>query len=274
MSEVKWIKLSTQMFEDEKIRLIESMPEADTILIIWVKLLAQAGKTNASGYIYLSENIPYTDEMLATIFNRPLNTVRLALQTFKDFGMIEIEQDNFVRVANWDKHQNTSSLEKIRESNRKRVAKHRENKRLEQENSNVTCNGEVTDIELEEDKDIDKEKEYIPFFEIIEYLNEKAGTGFKSSSKKTKDLIKARWNEKFTLDDFKSVINKKTAEWKGNPDMEQYLRPPTLFGTKFESYLNQPEVKKREPAKAQGTGEFGEDWQEAIKQRKNSAGKF
>ncbi|MDZ5712270.1 phage replisome organizer N-terminal domain-containing protein [Jeotgalibacillus haloalkalitolerans] len=274
MSEVKWIKLSTQMFEDEKIRLIESMPEADTILIIWVKLLAQAGKTNASGYIYLSENIPYTDEMLSTIFNRPLNTVRLALQTFKNFGMIEIEQDNFVRVANWEKHQNTSSLEKIRKDTRERVAKHRENKRIQKENSNVTCNGEVTDIELEEELEEEKEKEYIPFFEIIEYLNKIAGTKFRASSKKTKDLIKARWNEQYTLDDFKSVINKKTAEWKGNPEMEQYLRPITLFSPKFESYLNQPEVKKREPAKAQGPGEFGEDWQEAIERRKNSAGKF
>ncbi|MBM7580053.1 putative phage replisome organizer [Jeotgalibacillus terrae] len=144
MSEVKWIKLSTQMFEDEKIRLIESMPEADTILIIWVKLLAQAGKTNASGYIYLNENIPYTEEMLATIFNRPLNTVRLALQTFRDFGMIELEQDNFVRIANWGKHQSESALEKIRKDTRERVAKHRENKRIEQENSNVTGNGHRT----------------------------------------------------------------------------------------------------------------------------------
>ncbi|MBM7580052.1 putative phage protein (TIGR02220 family) [Jeotgalibacillus terrae] len=140
--------------------------------------------------------------------------------------------------------------------------------------SKKTVTLQVTDIELEEELEEEKEKEYIPFFEIIEYLNEKAGTNFRSSSKKTKDLIKARWNEKFTLDEFKSVINKKAAEWKGNPDMEQYLRPITLFSTKFESYLNQPEVKKREPTKAQGSGEFSQDWQEAIQQRKDSAGKF
>src|SRR5690625_2691781 len=103
MSEIKWIKLSTKMFEDEKIRLIEKMPEADTILIIWVKLLAQAGKTNASGYIFLSENIPYTDEMLATIFNRPLNTVRMALETFQRFGMIEIDDQSYIKITNWEK---------------------------------------------------------------------------------------------------------------------------------------------------------------------------
>jgi len=81
------------MFEDEKIRLIESLPEADTLLIIWIKLLSQAGRTNANGYIFLSENIPFTEEMLSTLFNRPIATVRLALQTFKQFGMIDVTDD-------------------------------------------------------------------------------------------------------------------------------------------------------------------------------------
>src|SRR5699024_3136074 len=59
VSNIKWIKLSTSMFDDEKIKLIEKLPEADTILIIWIKLLSQAGRTNANGYIYLNENVPY-----------------------------------------------------------------------------------------------------------------------------------------------------------------------------------------------------------------------
>ena len=130
MTDVKWIKLSTLMFEDEKIRLIEQLPEADTILVIWVKLLTQAGKTNASGYIFLSETIPYTDEMLATIFNRPIATVRLALKTFEQFGMIEIDDQHFIAIANWEKHQNLLGLDKIREDTRKRVARHRELKKL------------------------------------------------------------------------------------------------------------------------------------------------
>ena len=158
MSEVKWIKLSTNMFEDEKIRLIETMPDADTILVIWVKLLAQAGKTNATGYIYLSENIPYTDEMLATIFNRPIATVRLALKTFEQFGMIEINEDNFIAIANWEKHQNLAGLEKIRQQTRKRVAKHREQKSISSSNVTVT-HGNATDIEEDKELDIDKEKE-------------------------------------------------------------------------------------------------------------------
>ncbi|WP_342538369.1 phage replisome organizer N-terminal domain-containing protein [Sporosarcina sp. FSL K6-1540] len=160
MSNVKWIKLSTQMFEDEKIKLIEHMPDADTILIIWVKLLSQAGKANANGYIYLSENIPYTDEMLATIFGRPLNTVRMALGIFKQFGMIDIDDNHFINIENWEKHQNVAGLDKIREQSRKRVAKHRENKRLGVGNANVTLpvtQSNATELEL--DIELEREKE-------------------------------------------------------------------------------------------------------------------
>ena len=80
---------------------------------------------------------------------------------------------------------------------------------------------------------------YIPFAEVIDYLNDKTSSSYKSTTKKTKDLIKARCNEGFTLDDFKKVIDNKTAEWINDPNMSKYLRPETLFGTKFESYLNQ-----------------------------------
>lgn len=232
---VKWIKLSINMFEDEKIRLIENMPEADTILIIWVKLLAQAGKTNASGYIYLNENIPYTDEMLATIFNRPLNVVRLALKTFEQFGMIEVE-DSFINITNWEKHQNVAGLEKIREQTRKRVARHREKKKLESENvtDNVTLRNAT-----EEDIDIEEDIDNIPYVEIVTYLNDAANTKYRHTTKKTKSLIKARWNEGFRLEDFKTVVNIKCKEWLRDEKMNKFLRPETLFGTKFESYLNQ-----------------------------------
>lgn len=158
MADVKWIKLSVSMFEDEKIRLIEALPEADTILILWVKLLAQAGKTNASGYIYLNERIPYTDEMLATIFNRPVGIVRLALKTFEQFGMIEISDDHFISITNWEKHQNLDGLDKIREQNRLRKQREREKKKsLPPQNDGHVTVTQGHAIEVEED--IDKEKD-------------------------------------------------------------------------------------------------------------------
>lgn len=79
----------------------------------------------------------------------------------------------------------------------------------------------------------------LPFEKIINYLNEQAGTLYRHTTKKTQNLIRARYNENFTIADFKKVIDIKVAEWLKDPEMNQYLRPETLFGTKFESYLNQ-----------------------------------
>ncbi|PFS53502.1 hypothetical protein COK41_28980 [Bacillus cereus] len=161
MADVKWIKLSTSMFEDEKIRLIESLPDADTLLIIWIKLLSQAGRTNANGYIFLSENIPFTEEMLSTLFNRPIATVRLALQTFKQFGMIDVTDDQYICISNWEKHQNVDGLDKIREQNRLRKQKQREKLRLDmsRDSHGTITQSHATDIEEDKELDIDKEKD-------------------------------------------------------------------------------------------------------------------
>lgn len=159
LADVKWIKLNVNMFEDEKIRLIEALPESDTVLVIWVKLLAQAGKTNASGYIYLNENIPFTDEMLSTIFNRPIGTVRLALKTFEQFGMLEINDDNFISITNWEKHQNIDGLEKIREQERIRKQRQREKKKLleSRDSHGTVTQGHATEEDKEIDKDLEKD---------------------------------------------------------------------------------------------------------------------
>lgn len=116
MAEVKWIKIVTDVFDDEKILMIESMPEADSIIVIWFKLLCLAGKQNNSG-VFQMGRMPYTDEMFSTIFRRPLNTIRLALRAFEQYGMIEII-NNTVTIPNWDKHQSLDALEKKRERDR------------------------------------------------------------------------------------------------------------------------------------------------------------
>ena len=108
MADVKWIKITTDIFDDEKILLIEAMPSADSIIVIWFKLLALAGKQNNDGVFMMSHRIAYTDEMLATIFRRDLNTVRLALNAFEGLGMIEIIND-VITIPNWNKHQTLDS---------------------------------------------------------------------------------------------------------------------------------------------------------------------
>ena len=228
------------------------MPEGDAILVIWFKLICLAGSTNDAGFVYLTEEIPFNTETLSVEFGKPLQTIKLALTTFQQFGMIEII-DDFIKLSNWERYQNVDGLEKIREQTRKRVAKHRAKKALEQK-ENVTLHvthGNATDIEEDIDIDIDKdissplEKDDIPFKEIIDYLNQQAKKQFRPTTAKNKELIRARWSEGFRLDDFKKVIDNKVAEWLNDEHFNQYIRPITLFGTKFESYLNQDVSKKK-----------------------------
>ena len=157
MSEIKWIKITTDIFDDEKICLIDALPDHDAILVIWFKILALAGKHNRNGLLMMSDKVHYTDEMLATIFRRPLNTVRMALGVFEQFGMVEII-DGVITLPNWEKHQNIDGMEKIKEQTRNRVARHRE-KQKNLALGNVTGNVTVTDGNaLEEDKDKNKNK--------------------------------------------------------------------------------------------------------------------
>ena len=89
------------------------------------------------------------------------------------------------------------------------------------------------------------EHDRIPYSEIVEYLNEKTNSQYRPTVKKTKTLIKARFAEGFNLDNFKKVIDTKSTEWLNDSKMSKYLRPETLFGTKFDSYLNQKFVNDR-----------------------------
>ena len=125
MADVKWIKITTDVFDDDKILLIESLPDADSIIVIWFKLLCLAGKQNNSGVFMMGNKIPYTDKMLATIFRRKENTVKLALQTFEQFGMIELI-DGVITIPNWGKHQNLDQIESRNEYMKKYMAEYRE----------------------------------------------------------------------------------------------------------------------------------------------------
>ena len=142
MSDVRWIKITTDIFDDEKIQLIESMPEGDTLIVIWFKLLVLAGKQNYSGVLALGDKVFYTEDMLTTVFRRKSTTVKLALTTFEQFGMIEFV-DGAVTIPNWEKHQNIDGLEKIRRQTRERVARHRQKQKAlvsGQEQLQLECN--------------------------------------------------------------------------------------------------------------------------------------
>ena len=162
MADVKWIKIATDIFNDEKILLIESLPEADTIITIWFKLLCLAGRQNNSGIFIMNDKIPYTDKMLATIFRRKEASVQMALKTFQEFEMIEIV-DNVITIPNWDKYQKLDAYEAKKEYDRQYQAK----KRLEQKEKLLVVNNRTTDstmvgiLDKEEDKDKEVLKENI-----------------------------------------------------------------------------------------------------------------
>lgn len=254
MAEVKWIKLHTAMFDNSKIRYIRTLPEGNNMVLIWVMLLSKAGKCNASGFIFLTENIPYTSQMLAAEFGFDLYLIELALATFVKLNMIQLEE-HIIKIAGWEEHQNIDGLDRIREQTRKRVAKYRENQK--QLPCNVTGNDTVTEGNaIEEEREEEEEIDINIYSSIINYLNKKANTRYRVNNKKTKTLIKARLNEGFTEDDFYKVIDNKVNEW-ANTDMNKYLRPETLFSHKFEGYLNQKEIKNAQYSNGKSNNRWG-----------------
>lgn len=177
MAEVKWIKLTTDIFDDEKILMIESLPSADTIIVIWFKLLALAGKSNNNGVFMMNNRIPYTDEMLAAIFRRDDKIVKIALNTFEQFGMIEII-DDVITIPNWDKHQNLDAYEKKKERDRRLQAERRAKQRAligkSSDNRLTSCDSSSDVAVSEEEEEKDKEKEIHSFILSRESEEEKS----------------------------------------------------------------------------------------------------
>lgn len=162
MAEVKWVKLTTDMFDNRKIKHLRKLPDGNNIVLIWVMLLTMAGRCNAGGMIFLTENIPYTPKMLADELGFEENTVILALQALEQLNMI-VTDNGFFAIAGWEEYQNIEGMDKIREQNRVRQAKFKEKQKLLQGNAtdNVTVtqgNAIEEDIDKEKDKDLKKEE--------------------------------------------------------------------------------------------------------------------
>lgn len=217
MSDVKWIKMATNIFDNRKIRQIECLPDGDAIIVIWMKLLCLAGNINDSGMVYFTKEIPYTDQMMATQFNRPIATVQMAMRTFEQFGMVEIIND-MLHISNWEKYQNIEGMDKIREQNRIRKQKQRERQKLLlEDNSHVKSrDSHATDKNrIEEDKNrIDKEEDNrkIDYQKIANLYNDICISFPKITklSDARKKSIKARLNT-YTIDDFTQLFTKAQA---------------------------------------------------------------
>ena len=214
-----YIRLKDSFFDSDEMKVMESMKDGYLYGNILLKLYLRSLKNN--GCLMLNERIPYNAEMLATITGHQVGTVKQALTVFKDLGLIEVLDNGAIYMLDIQNFIGNGSSDGDR-------------KRADRKGIADKC---PTNVRQMSTRDRDKDTE-----NIISFLNSTTGSKYKASTDKTRRLIAARLAEGFTVDDFKAVITKKAKEWQGT-DMAQYLRPETLFGTKFEGYLNQPEVR-------------------------------
>jgi phage replisome organizer, putative, N-terminal region len=155
---VKWIKLSVDLFNDEKIRLIRSLPDSDFVLNFWIFLLTLAGKRNDVGLIYIERNMPYTPQMLATLIGKSSEQVVFASGVLAQYKMIEVFEGGLIKIVNWEKHQNIDGLDKVREQNRlrKQNQRAREQLALQQFNSSDSSRDSSRDVtQQNKNKEID-----------------------------------------------------------------------------------------------------------------------
>ena len=209
---VDWIKITTDMFDNRKIRYIRTLPEGNNIVLIWVMLLTMAGRCNSSGMIFLTENIPYSTKILADELGFEENVVKIAIASLEKLNMVTTDA-GFMCIPGWGEYQNIESLDKIREQTKQRVRKYRENQR--QIASNATCNVTVTECNaIEEDKEReleeerDKEREKRVSYQLVADLYNNTCVSFPRIEKLSdarKKAIKARLNT-YSMDDFEKLF--------------------------------------------------------------------
>lgn len=210
VAEVRWIKITTDMFDNRKIKHLRRLPDGNNIVLIWVMLLTMAGRCNSGGMIFLTENIPYTPKMLADELGFEENTVRLALDALEQLNMI-VTDSGFFSIAGWEEYQNIEGMDKIREQTRKRVAKHREKQKLLQCNVTVTGSN-AADIEEDKEEEIEIEREKIDYKGIVNTFNSVCVSfpSVKAISDVRKKAIKARLKN-YSVDDFRTLFEKAEA---------------------------------------------------------------
>lgn len=242
-----YLRLKENFFDSEEMKIIEGMPDGYLYSNILLKLYLRSLKTD--GRLMLGGKIPYSPEMISSVTGHPVGIVKQAISIFKELGLIEILDNGAIYITDIQNFIGKGSTEadRIREY-RKKIAD--ENKLID--NTNVIY---CTNVQQKYTRDRVRVRDRVRDIntlsgkpdgghakaanEIISCLNEKTKKHYKANTPKTVRLIRARLKEGFTVEDFKAVIEKKCDDWLGNEKMERYLRPETLFGTKFEGYLNE-----------------------------------
>nr|DAK58580.1 MAG TPA: Replication initiation and membrane attachment [Caudoviricetes sp.] len=274
-----WLKVDKKFFDNLFIKRLKHMPGGYTMTVIYIRLMLESLEDDC--ILYYEGYFDNLVQELALKLDVSEDDINMTVAYFTKCGLIQIDDDGHATLSqakamvesetNWakykrDQRKNSQNLPKLENVQNKKTVSN-------------SCPTEI-EIEIELDKELEKDKEldkeYIlsgkPDFtfpdwltpEMIEeitkgkpekylvriplaYLNHSVGKNYKYLEKNLKHII-ARFNEGYTLEDFKQVIDVKTEEWKDNPEFFKYLRPETLFGSKFDSYLNQkPKISKSKP---------------------------
>ncbi len=248
-----WLQFKEDFFEEDSIDWLESQDNGKEYVLFYLKLCLKSLKTNGILVRNVGKMIvPYDNEKLAEVTKTKIDTVIVAMELLKGIGLIEVLENGELYVTQLEGMIGSQSKGAFKKQQQRIIAKNSSAGLLE--DNEETKGGQLStkDRDRYRDRDRNRDKDIIyspvetgqcedkiPYQEIVDYLNFKTNSSYRSNTAKTKSLIKARYNEGFTLDDFKIVIDKKCLDWLNNKDMSKYLRPETLFGNKFESYLNQ-----------------------------------
>ena len=284
-----WLKLPRNFFSKHYILMLMAQEDGKDLVLFYIRLLTES--IDHEGRLRYSENIPYTPESLAALTGFPLHTVTNALHLFTQMELVVTDNDGTLFLPKCLKMigSESESTQRVRDYRQRKKEEHKQAETLEntanseKRYKNVQCNNcnDKSNVEnRDKSKSIDNKKDIVgkeptpPYKDIIDYLNLKTDSKYKHTTKATRRIINGRYDEGFTLEDFKAVIDVKAAQWKGDKKMSAYLRPETLFAAShFESYLNEgmqlappeekyPGLRERLAAETNknfsGGGNFGE----------------
>jgi len=238
-----YIKLKDNYFEQDNIKVLESMKNGHTYSLIIIKMYLKASKT--AGQLMMTQRIPYDPsnvDILASVLGHDVDHVKEAIRLGVQLDLIKIIDGKEIWMTEIQNMIGQSSTE----ADRIRLYRNKLDAKALPENTDVQMYDKSTpELEREKEKEIKKDIYSGVYTEIIAYLNEKTASRYKPT-KSTKEFIHARIEEGFTKDDFITVIDNKVASWKGT-EWEKYLRPQTLFNaTKFQGYLNEKGFSKQQ----------------------------
>jgi uncharacterized phage protein (TIGR02220 family) len=249
-----WIKLKENFMTSDTVDYLMSQKDGANYVVLYQMLCIKTMNTNGVLASQLGEIIvPFeVEKMQRDCKYFSIDTIRIALDLYQNLGLVYRQTNGILQITNYNNMIGSNTdyaiqkqKQRIDEADKKVLSKYSMDKGVD--NVHIDTRDKILDKEIENRDNtnniVEQARPHI-FKDVINYLNEKANTNYYSSSKATQAKITARINDGFTLENFETVIEKKVAEWKGT-EFEKYLRPETLFGAKFEGYLNAKAVKAK-----------------------------